>query len=88
MSSLLLGALLFFPAIRPCNSHVDPSSRRNVLILLGDDVGLDLNVYNNSIIKMPNVDGLAKRGLTFKHGFTAVSSCSPSRYVDTFLCMY
>ena len=55
-------------------------SPRNVLILLGDDVGLDLNVYNNSVIKMPNVDGLAKRGVTFKNGFTAVSSCSPSRY--------
>ena len=85
MSALLLGILLFLPAIRLCNSQIDPSSQRNVLILLGDDVGLDLNVYNNSVIKMPNVDGLAKRGLTFKHGFTAVSSCSPSRYSSALL---
>ena len=87
MSSLLLGILLFLPTIQPCNSQIDPS-QRNVLILLGDDVGLDLNVYNNSIIKMPNVDGLAKRGVTFKHGFTAVSSCSPSRYVAALLYMF
>ena len=77
----IISVTVLFLATEILHCHSEASTRRNVLILLGDDVGLDLNVYNNSVIKMPNVDGLAKRGVTFQHGFTAVSSCSPSRYV-------
>ena len=79
---VVISLMILLVEIPHCFS--EPSARRNVLILLGDDVGLDLKAYNNSIIKMPNVDGLAKRGVTFQHGFTAVSSCSPSRYVFYF----
>ena len=53
--------------------------KQNVLILLGDDVGLDLKAYNNTYIQMPNLDSLAQHGVTFLNGYTAVSSCSPSR---------
>ncbi|KAL4235964.1 hypothetical protein ACF0H5_004352 [Mactra antiquata] len=54
---------------------------KNVLILLGDDVGFQFGAYGNTKIKSPNVDALAKRSLLFKNGFTSVSSCSPSRSV-------
>ena len=55
--------------------------KQNVLILLGDDVGLDFKAYNNTYIQMPYLDGLAQYGVTFINGYTAVSSCSPSRWV-------
>lgn len=54
---------------------------KNVLIILGDDVGFQFGAYGNTKIKSPNVDALAKRSLLFKNGFTSVSSCSPSRSV-------
>jgi len=40
-------------------------------------------VYNNTVCKTPNIDALARRSVIFKHAFTSVSSCSPSRFVQT-----
>jgi N-sulfoglucosamine sulfohydrolase len=53
--------------------------RRNVVLLIADDLGLDLGCYGNAAIKTPNIDALAKRGMLFANGFATVSSCSPSR---------
>ena len=52
---------------------------RNVLVLLADDLGLELNSYNNHVIKTPHISALSARGITYKNAFTSVSSCSPSR---------
>jgi N-sulfoglucosamine sulfohydrolase len=54
-------------------------ARRNVVLLIADDLGLDLGCYGNTVIKTPNIDGLAKQGTRFAQGFATVSSCSPSR---------
>ena len=53
--------------------------RKNVLVMIADDFGLQTQVYNNTVCKTPNLNALAKRGVTFRNGFTSVSSCSPSR---------
>jgi N-sulfoglucosamine sulfohydrolase len=53
--------------------------RRNIVLLVADDLGLDLACYGNSRIKMPHLDALARRGVRFSHAFATVSSCSPSR---------
>lgn len=55
------------------------SEARNVLMIVADDAGREMQVYGNSECKMPHLDSLAKRSLTFTSAFTAVSSCSPSR---------
>uniref|UniRef100_A0A8C5IRT0 N-sulfoglucosamine sulfohydrolase n=1 Tax=Junco hyemalis TaxID=40217 RepID=A0A8C5IRT0_JUNHY len=67
---LLLGAL-------PPGGAAAPA--RNVLLLLADDGGFESGAYNNSAIRTPNLDALARRGLVFQNAFTSVSSCSPSR---------
>jgi N-sulfoglucosamine sulfohydrolase len=59
--------------------HAADAPRRNVVLLIADDLGLDLACYGNKKIKMPNLDALAGRGTRFSHAFAAVSSCSPSR---------
>uniref|UniRef100_A0A8C6V5Q9 Sulfatase N-terminal domain-containing protein n=1 Tax=Naja naja TaxID=35670 RepID=A0A8C6V5Q9_NAJNA len=46
---------------------------------LSDDGGFESGVYNNTVIKTPNLDALAQRSLIFRNAFTSVSSCSPSR---------
>lgn len=54
--------------------------RRNVLLLISDDQGLDLGCYGVSV-HTPRIDALARQGTRFTHGYAAVSSCSPSRAV-------
>jgi len=52
---------------------------KNVLVMIGDDMGFESQVYNNTVCKTPNINALAKRSVTFRNAFTSVSSCSPSR---------
>ena len=54
--------------------------RRNILLIVSDDQGLDAGCYGVSI-KTPNLDALAAKGTRFSHAYAAVSSCSPSRAV-------
>jgi N-sulfoglucosamine sulfohydrolase len=54
--------------------------QRNVLLLISDDQGLDLGCYGVAV-KTPHLDRLARGGTLFRHGYAAVSSCSPSRAV-------
>ena len=56
------------------------AKRRNVLLLVSDDQGLDLGCYGVPI-RTPRIDALARSGTRFTQGFAAVSSCSPSRAV-------
>ncbi|KAG8129190.1 hypothetical protein E2320_015867 [Naja naja] len=63
-----------------CNARRgDPTRFRNVLLIVADDGGFESGVYNNTVIKTPNLDALAQRSLIFRNAFTSVSSCSPSR---------
>ncbi|XP_005989162.1 N-sulphoglucosamine sulphohydrolase [Latimeria chalumnae] len=54
-------------------------ARRNMLLIIADDAGFESEVYNNTAIKTPNLNALAKRSVIFRNAFTSVSSCSPSR---------
>ncbi|KAM8992428.1 N-sulfoglucosamine sulfohydrolase isoform 2-T2 [Ara ararauna] len=56
-----------------------PAPARNVLLLLADDGGFESGAYNNSAIRTPSLDSLARRSVVFQNAFTSVSSCSPSR---------
>ncbi|XP_071802190.1 N-sulphoglucosamine sulphohydrolase-like [Asterias amurensis] len=53
--------------------------KRNVLLFIGDDAGFESQVYNNTVCRTPNINALARKSVIFKHAFTSVSSCSPSR---------
>jgi N-sulfoglucosamine sulfohydrolase len=54
---------------------------RNVVLIIADDQGLDLSVYDNRILRTPSLASLAGRGTLFTEAFATVSSCSPSRSV-------
>ena len=56
-------------------------ARRNVVLMIADDLGLDLGCYGNTKVHTPNLDTLARNGVRFSNGFSTVSSCSPSRAV-------
>ncbi|XP_062845589.1 N-sulphoglucosamine sulphohydrolase [Trichomycterus rosablanca] len=59
--------------------RVVESSRRNALLIIGDDAGFETEVYNNTVVRTPHLQALAQRSLVFRNAFTSVSSCSPSR---------
>lgn len=57
-----------------------PPARPNVLFILIDDLGYgDLSVTGNADVPTPNIDRLAREGLTLTQFHVASPICSPSR---------
>ena len=55
-------------------------AQKNVLLIISDDHGYDqLGCYGNSVIKTPNLDAMASRGVRFTNAFAIAPSCSASR---------
>lgn len=60
-----------------CAEHTAPP---NVVLILADDLGWrDTSVYGSTLYGTPNIDRLARRGMTFTQAYAAHSSCSPTR---------
>jgi iduronate 2-sulfatase len=51
----------------------------NVLFIAVDDLRPELGCYGNTVIKTPNIDRLASRGLVFNRAYVQQAVCSPSR---------
>lgn len=52
----------------------------NIVVFLADDLSLpDASVYGSKEVRTPNVERIAKAGLTFDRAFVASPSCAPSR---------
>lgn len=58
---------------------VAADQRKNIVVLVADDLGLQVGCYGDQVVKTPNIDALAKNGTRFTHGFASVASCSASR---------
>lgn len=57
------------------------TERKNVLLLIADDLGKQLSCYGATGIKTPNIDSLASKGTRFDYAFASTASCSGSRSV-------
>jgi iduronate 2-sulfatase len=73
--ALLLPTLLAAPA----RAQQTPASRRNVLLIMSDDLNNDMGVYGHPMVKTPNVERLAARGVRFDRAYNQFPLCSPSR---------
>ena len=71
----LLAALL-----DPASVFAAAPARPHLVIMLSDDHTLvDSSVYGSKDVKTPNMQRLARAGLTFDRAFVASPSCAPSR---------
>eukprot|EP00730_Choanoeca_flexa_P016045 TRINITY_DN7503_c0_g2_i2.p1 TRINITY_DN7503_c0_g2~~TRINITY_DN7503_c0_g2_i2.p1 ORF type:complete len:523 (+),score=108.88 TRINITY_DN7503_c0_g2_i2:17-1585(+) len=55
------------------------SGKKNVLLILVDDLRPQMNAYGHSFMHTPHFDRLANTGLMFNRAYITYSYCSPSR---------
>ena len=72
MRSLLL---LAFTSVASLHAASTP----NVLFMMADDLNNSLGCYGNALVKTPNLDKLAARGVRFEKAACQFPLCGPSR---------
>lgn len=77
----LLGLLVVTAAISGAEKAGTPDKPLNVLMILADDLGWSDTCVTGetSLYETPNLERLAKRGMTFRHAYAASPLCSPTR---------
>jgi len=73
--------LLVFAAmlLSASGTSADEAQPTNVLFLICDDLNCDMGCYGHPLVKTPNIDQLAEKGVRFERAYCQYPLCGPSR---------
>lgn len=77
MKHTLVIALLFVSALAAKETLA--GELPNILLIVGEDHGVELSCYGDQVVSTPHIDKLASQGILYENGYVTQSVCSPSR---------
>ncbi len=76
--AILLPVLVACAPLAP-SAAAESARRPNVLFLISDDLNNMVGCYGHPLVKTPNIDRLAARGVRFERAYCQFPLCGPSR---------
>lgn len=77
-----MGLALLAPLSSVAEEHGANKKKPNIIYILADDLGIaELGCYGQQLIETPNIDRLAKEGMTFSNHYSGTAVSAPSRCI-------